>query len=239
MGINLVVGTGTVAEDAALEGAGDKASCAFAVFLDNKKKRGEEWVNYPVPVGLTLFGTRAEETAPLLKKGAFVSVRGRLSSLRIEEGGKIHSRLSVHAQEVNVIAGKKPASCTGLNVVCATGWTKRDYELRETANGGKVGQFVIAVENRYKSGEEWVDNTVFLRLAVFDERAETLAPNLYKGREIGVYGKLELDEWTDADGREHSALTVMAGEIKLMCLPKNAKRRPVLLRQTEGGADDV
>jgi single-strand DNA-binding protein len=232
MGINMVVGTGTVAEDAALEGAGDKASCAFTVFFDNKKKRDEGWVNYPVPVGLALFGTRAEETATLLKKGTFVGVRGKLSSVSVEEDGKSHNRLVVHAQEVNVIAVEKPASCTGLNVVCATGWLTRDCEIRVTGNGVKVGQFVIAVENRYKSGEEWVDNTVFLRLAVFNERAESLAPNLFKGREIGVYGKLELDEWTDADGRERSELSVMAGEIKLMCRPKGAGKN-------EGGGDDV
>jgi single-strand DNA-binding protein len=58
-----------------------------------------------------------------------------------------------------------------------------------------------------------VDNgrhpTTYIDVAAFDGQAYTCAEYLGKGRQVGVTGKLALDEWRDAGGRRHQRYKVI------------------------------
>lgn len=72
-----------------------------------------------------------------------------------------------------------------------------DCELRFTPKGTAVGEFQIAVNRRYKSGEEWKEQVSFIPCTAFGKTAEAISEHFHKGSTIFVSGAITMDEWTD------------------------------------------
>ena len=70
-----------------------------------------------------------------------------------------------------------------------------DGKTEVLANGKTLTSFSIAVKNDYKSGDNWIHETLFLDCSAFDEKTEKLLGYLKKGREIVVYGRLKMTEY--------------------------------------------
>lgn len=70
-----------------------------------------------------------------------------------------------------------------------------DAKKETLANGKTLTSFSIAVKNDYKSGNEWIHETLFLDCSAFDEKTERLLNYLKKGKEIVVYGRLKMTEY--------------------------------------------
>ena len=70
-----------------------------------------------------------------------------------------------------------------------------DAKTEVLANGKTLTSFSIAVKNDYKSGDNWIHETLFLDCSAFDEKTEKLLGYLKKGREIVVYGRLKMTEY--------------------------------------------
>lgn len=73
-----------------------------------------------------------------------------------------------------------------------------DARKETLANGKTLTAFSIAVKNDYKSGGEWIHETLFLDCSAFDEKTERLFNYLKKGKEIVVYGRLKMTEYFSA-----------------------------------------
>ncbi|GHU84498.1 hypothetical protein FACS189473_2010 [Spirochaetia bacterium] len=103
----------------------------------------------------------------------------------------------------------------GINNVCLTGRLGKDAELKNSASGTAICSFSVAVEHLRKEDGVWRSEVSFIDLAIFGDRATSLHPYLVKGKEVGIVGHLEKDQW-EKDGVKHSQLAVKVDQISLL-----------------------
>lgn len=96
-----------------------------------------------------------------------------------------------------------------MNVVCLVGNLTRDIEVKFTASGTAVASGSLAMNEKVKRGEEWVDEPIYVDLTFWGRQAEVAGEYLAKGSKISVEGKLKLDQWEDKQtGDKRSKLGV-------------------------------
>jgi len=105
-----------------------------------------------------------------------------------------------------------------FNRVILVGNLTRDPEMRYTPQGTSVCTFGIAVNRRYKQGEEMKEETTFVNVVVFGKQADTCAQYLNKGRLVLVEGRLQERRWETEDGQQRSRHEVVAQTVRF--LPK-------------------
>lgn len=89
--------------------------------------------------------------------------------------------------------------------IAAYGRLGRDPEQRTSKAGKTWASASIAVQ----AGD---DNALWLGIVAFGKAADVLLRHA-KGDPISVSGRLQLDRWTDSDGKEHEKLKVVADAI--------------------------
>lgn len=95
-----------------------------------------------------------------------------------------------------------------INHVVLVGRVVTDPELRYTATGVAVVNFVIAVNRRYKN-EEGEREADFIPCVAWRGLAETIAEYVKKRTEIGLQGSLRQNRWETEDGESRSRLEVL------------------------------
>ncbi len=105
----------------------------------------------------------------------------------------------------------------------------KDPEVRYTPSGAAVASFGLAVNRKYKQGEEIKEEVCFVDIVVFGKQAETSAKYLSKGSGIVIDGRLSQRRWESEDGQKRSKHEVVAESIRF--LPK----RPAV--SSEGGGE--
>lgn len=103
----------------------------------------------------------------------------------------------------------------GFNNVVLLGNLTRDPELRYIASGTAVCDCSIAVNEKVKKGNDWVDEVHFFDLTIWGRRAEVVNEYLGKGSQILVKGKLRQERW-EKDGRKHSKVKVNVDEVTML-----------------------
>jgi single-strand DNA-binding protein len=92
-----------------------------------------------------------------------------------------------------------------------------DPELRFTADGKQTLRFNVACNGRTRTPEgEYVDTTDWVRVTVFGERAERLAPYLHKGQRVYCDGRLQPRAWINQAGAPQSGLEILADTVEFM-----------------------
>ncbi len=102
------------------------------------------------------------------------------------------------------------------NKVLLMGNLTRDPETRYLPSGMAVSEFGLAVNDRVKKGDEWVDRATFVDITVFGRQAETAGEYLKKGSPAFVEGRLQLDSWESKEGEKRSKLKVVAENVKFL-----------------------
>ena len=103
----------------------------------------------------------------------------------------------------------------------------RDPELRFTANGSAVTSFGLAVNRKFKQGDEWKDDVCFVDITVWGKQGENCAEYLSKGRPAFVEGYLKFSEWDDKkDGQKRNKLGVVAHTVQFLGSPKDSQGDP-------------
>lgn len=112
--------------------------------------------------------------------------------------------------------------------VSVVGNLTRDPELRFTPKGDAVANFSIAVNERVKEGNDWVDGPVsYYDVTAWRYLAEAVAENLTKGQRVVVLGKMKIDKYETRDGEQRSKPLVTAEEIgAALRKPKPPTREP-------------
>ena len=82
-----------------------------------------------------------------------------------------------------------------LNSVILLGNLTRDPELRSTPNGTSVASFGLAVNRRYRQGEEQREEVCFVDIVCFGRQAETASEYLSKGNLVMIEGRLQWRSW--------------------------------------------
>jgi single stranded DNA-binding protein (ssb) len=102
-----------------------------------------------------------------------------------------------------------------FNRVVLAGHLTREVDLRKTKNGSSVANAGIAVNDRVKRGDEYVDEPTFLDLTLFGKTADFAAEYCGRGSLVLVEGRLKQDKWQDTDGKEKSKIVVIVEQLKL------------------------
>lgn len=104
-----------------------------------------------------------------------------------------------------------------VNKVFLMGNLTRDVEMRSLPSGMSVGNFGLAVNERYKDRDgNWQDRANFIDCEIFGNRADALARYLSKGSPVFVEGKLRLDQWQDQQGNKRSKLKVVVDNFEFV-----------------------
>ena len=100
------------------------------------------------------------------------------------------------------------------SMVTIVGSLGQDPSLRFTNNGHAIASLVVAVSHRYKKQEEWVEETAWWDVTVWNALAENVAASCAKGTRVVCTGRVKQEEWDDKDtGKKRSKLVLVADEV--------------------------
>jgi single-strand DNA-binding protein len=106
---------------------------------------------------------------------------------------------------------------TSFNKVILLGNLTRDPEVRYTPNGIAVASFAIAVNRKYKQGDETKEEVSYIDIVVFGKQAESCGQYIGKGDSVLIDGRLQQRRWDDKDsGQKRSKLEVIAQSVNFM-----------------------
>ena len=108
-----------------------------------------------------------------------------------------------------------------FNKVMLMGNLTRDPELRYTSNGSAVTSFGLAVNRKFKQGDEWKDDVCFVDITVWGKQGENCAEYLSKGRPAFIEGFLKFSTW-ETDGQKRNKLEVVASTVQFLGSPGGA-----------------
>ena len=101
-----------------------------------------------------------------------------------------------------------------FNLVVLTGRLTADPELKTTSNGTSVVSFSIAVDRRYRAGEE--RQTDFINIVAWRSSAEFISKYFKKGSLIGIEGSIQTRRYTDKNGNNRTAFEVIANNVQFV-----------------------
>ena len=101
-----------------------------------------------------------------------------------------------------------------FNLVVLTGRLTADPELKTTQSGVSVTSFSIAVERRYKQGEE--RQADFINIVAWRSSAEFICKYFKKGSMIGIEGSIQTRRYQDRDGNNRTAFEVIANNVQFV-----------------------
>lgn len=102
-----------------------------------------------------------------------------------------------------------------FNRVVLVGNLTRDPELRYIPSGTAVSDIGLAVNDRVKRGDQWVDEATFVDITLWGRTAEIANEYLSKGSSVLIEGRLKLDRW-EKDGQKHSKLKVIGERLQML-----------------------
>jgi single-strand DNA-binding protein len=104
---------------------------------------------------------------------------------------------------------------SSFNKVILMGNLTRDPELRHTASGSPVCSFGIAINKKFKQGEEQKEEVCFVDISVWGSNGENCAKYLKKGSLCMLDGELKFETW-EAEGGKRSKLSVTARSVQFL-----------------------
>ncbi len=103
-----------------------------------------------------------------------------------------------------------------INHVVLVGRLVRDAQLKYTNSGLAICEFSVAINNRRKQGDDWVDEPNFFDVTLFGRQGEAIQRYLTQGKQVGVDGQLRQDRWQTPEGQNRSKVVVIANNVMLL-----------------------
>ncbi len=105
---------------------------------------------------------------------------------------------------------------TSFNKVILLGNLTRDPEVRYTPNGIAVASFAIAVNRKYKQGDETKEEVSYIDIVVFGKQAESCGQYISKGDSVLIDGRLQQRRWETEEGQKRNKIEVVAQSVNFM-----------------------
>lgn len=105
---------------------------------------------------------------------------------------------------------------TSFNKTILIGNLTRDPDLRYTPSGTAVTTLSLAVNHRFRQGEETREDVCYIDVVVFGKQAESCSQYLSKGGGVIVDGRLSQRRWEAEDGSKRSKHEVVAQNVRFM-----------------------
>jgi single-strand DNA-binding protein len=126
-----------------------------------------------------------------------------------------------------------------FNKVILVGNCTRDVELRQVGSGIAVAEVGLAVSDKRKQGEKWVEETTFVDVTLWGRTAEVAGEYLKRGNPVLIEGRLKLDTW-EKDGQKRNKLKVVGEKLQLLGgRPSESKESRTPSRPSQRDLPDV
>jgi len=102
-----------------------------------------------------------------------------------------------------------------FNKAILIGNITKDIELRYTPQGTAVANFSLAINRKYKSGEELKEDVTFIPIVAWGKTAEIINQYCHKGSPLMVEGRLQTRSW-EKDGQKQYKTEVVAENIQFL-----------------------
>lgn len=98
------------------------------------------------------------------------------------------------------------------NKFYAMGRLTRDPEVKRTTDDKEVSSFSLAVNRKFKrEGEQDAD---FFNCIAFGKTAEIINKYMTKGSKVAIWGRVQIENYTDREGVKKSITKVYVDEIE-------------------------
>ena len=101
------------------------------------------------------------------------------------------------------------------NRVVLAGNLAKDVELRYIPSGTAVTDIAIAVNERVKRNDQWVEEVNFFDVTLWGRTAEIAGEYLSKGSSVLIEGRLKQDKW-EKDGQKHYRLKIIGEKMQML-----------------------
>ncbi|MGD0710427.1 MAG: single-stranded DNA-binding protein [Bacteroidales bacterium] len=102
------------------------------------------------------------------------------------------------------------------NKVELDGFIGMEPEVKTLSNGSKLVRFSLATNEDYKNkAGEWVKNTTWHNVIMWNKIAEKAEETLKKGTRVSVTGKLVNRQYTDKEGNKRNTFEIQAFAFEL------------------------
>jgi single-strand DNA-binding protein len=102
-----------------------------------------------------------------------------------------------------------------FNRVIIVGNLTKEPELKYTPKGTAVLSITIAVNRKYKSGEDKKQETAFVPVVAWSKTAELINQYCHKGDPLMVEGRLQTRTY-EKEGQKHYVMEVVVENMQLM-----------------------
>jgi single-strand DNA-binding protein len=102
-----------------------------------------------------------------------------------------------------------------FNRVILVGNLTRDVDVKYTKGGTAVTEIGLAVNDRVKRNDEWVDETTFVDVTLWGRTAEVAGQYLAKGSSVLIEGRLKLDSW-EHEGQKRYKMRVVGERMQML-----------------------
>ncbi len=91
-------------------------------------------------------------------------------------------------------------------------------EVKATTTGKKIARFTLAHVNYTKSaeGEKKAGNVNWFNLIAWEKQADVAEQYLFKGRKVGITGRLVTRTWVDKVGQKRTTTEIVVSDIVMM-----------------------
>jgi single-strand DNA-binding protein len=103
-----------------------------------------------------------------------------------------------------------------INTIIISGRLTRDVELRYTSNGKAVAKLSIAFDRSYQKAGEWVQESSYVDVTVWEKTAERCAEELSKGSPILVEGSLRTYTYQDRNNQNRKGVEISAYKVNFL-----------------------
>jgi len=128
---------------------------------------------------------------------------------------------------------------SSFNKVILIGNLTKDPEIRYTPSGTAVSNFGLAVNNRFKQGEEFKEEVCFVDIVVFGKQAENSGQYLSKGQSVLIEGRLQQRRWETDEGQKRSKHEVIAQTVRYLSKAQTGSQQGGGESYAEQGSSEV
>lgn len=89
----------------------------------------------------------------------------------------------------------------------------KDVESRTFDSGTTLAEFTVATSYRFKSGDEWKEETEWHNIKCFGKLADKAKQHLEKGSLVRVEGRIKTESWNDNAGVKKYKTVIIANVI--------------------------
>lgn len=126
-----------------------------------------------------------------------------------------------------------------VNKCIFVGNLTRDPQSKQVPSGTMVCEFGIAMNRKFKVGEEEREEVCFLDCAAFGRQAEVIQKYCTKGKSIYIEGRLKFDSWDDKNGHgKRSKISVVVENFQFLGGKGDGEGQPQQQRDQGGRYPD-